>query len=68
MSKQLAMRLSQGYRKHPVTYACKNCHYLESVLLEGRKKEKHKCRLGGFVVKLGATCDRFSLSGADGNE
>ena len=68
MSKQLSNKHRMGYDPNPVTDTCKNCHYLESVLLEERKKATHKCRLGGFVVKLGATCDRFSLSGAYGNE
>ena len=67
MNKQLSARLRQGYNGNPVTETCQNCTDLESVLLEGRKHATHKCGIGGFVVKLGATCEEFSYR-ADGNE
>ena len=67
MSKQLAAKHRQGYDHSPVTDTCQNCADLESVLLEGRKQATHKCGIGGFVVKLGATCEEFSYR-ADGNE
>ena len=59
MSRQSEAKTRQGYDPSPVTDTCKNCHFLESVLLEGRNRATHKCRFGRFDVKLGATCDEF---------
>lgn len=70
MSKQSDAKKAQNYRKTPDT--CVTCTHFERQVVEVTtdmwgcpytytKEKNPRCKLGGFAVTKGATCDRHTL-------
>ena len=47
---------AQGYTEKPYLHICKNCYHRKE---EPIVSPNSKCGIGGFVVKLTASCRQF---------